>query len=85
MPADLESPEKVGRTAGERAVARLNPRKVETTKVPIVYDKRVASSLVGQQYEEAEGYNNNKATYCSTGSLEKAIEALDKAVGTGQA
>jgi PmbA protein len=45
--ADLESPEKVGRTAGERAVARLNPRKVDTTKVPIVYDKRVSSSLVG--------------------------------------
>jgi PmbA protein len=44
---DLESPEKVGRTAGERAVARLNPRKVDTTKVPIVYDKRVASSLIG--------------------------------------
>jgi PmbA protein len=45
--ADLESSEKVGRSAGERAVARLNPRKVETTKVPVVYDKRVASSLVG--------------------------------------
>jgi PmbA protein len=44
---DLESPEKVGRTAGERAVERLNPRKVDTTKVPIVYDKRVASSLIG--------------------------------------
>jgi PmbA protein len=44
---DLETPEKVGRTAGERAVARLNPRKVDTTKVPIVYDKRVSSSLVG--------------------------------------
>jgi PmbA protein len=45
--ADLESPEKVGRTAGERAVARLNPRKVETTKVPIIYDQRVSSSLIG--------------------------------------
>ena len=45
--ADLESPEKVGRTAGERAVERLNPRKVETTKVPVVYDKRVSSSLLG--------------------------------------
>jgi len=44
--ADLESPEKVGRTAGERAVARLNPRKVETTKVPVVYDKRVSNSLI---------------------------------------
>ncbi len=45
--ADLELPEKVGRTAGERAVARLNPRKVETTKVPIIYDQRVSSSLIG--------------------------------------
>jgi PmbA protein len=45
--ADLESSEKVGRTAGERAVARLNPRKVETTRVPVVYDKRVATSIVG--------------------------------------
>src|SRR5690606_28121722 len=44
---DLESPEKVGRTAGERAVARLNPHKVATTRVPIVDDKRVASSLLG--------------------------------------
>ena len=28
-------------------MARLNPRKVATTKVPVIYDKRVASSLVG--------------------------------------
>jgi PmbA protein len=45
--ADLLSPESVGRMAGERAVARLNPRKVETCKVPVVYDPRVSNSLVG--------------------------------------
>src|SRR5215813_8787729 len=45
--ADLESPMKVGRTAGERTVARANPRKVETCKVPVVYDPRVSGSLVG--------------------------------------
>jgi PmbA protein len=45
--ADLESPEKVGRIAGERTVARANPRKVETCKVPVVYDPRVSGSLVG--------------------------------------
>ncbi len=43
---DLESAGKVGRTAGERAVARLNPRKVTTRKVPVVFDPRVAGSLV---------------------------------------
>jgi PmbA protein len=45
--ADLQSPESVGRSAGERAVARGNPRKVETCEVPIVFDPRVSGSLVG--------------------------------------
>ncbi|MFC0242312.1 TldD/PmbA family protein [Rhodopseudomonas telluris] len=44
---DLMSPETVGRIAGERAAARLNPRKVETCKVPVIFDPRVAGSLVG--------------------------------------
>ncbi len=44
--ADLDSPEKIGRTAGERAVERINPRKVTTRKVPVVFDRRVASTLV---------------------------------------
>jgi PmbA protein len=44
---DLESPERVGRSAGERTVARANPRKVETCNVPVVYDPRVSGSLVG--------------------------------------
>jgi PmbA protein len=45
--SDLASPESVGRKAGERTVARSNPRKVETCKVPVVYDPRVSASLVG--------------------------------------
>ena len=45
--SDLEAPAKVGRTAGERTVARANPRKVETCKVPVVFDPRVSGSLVG--------------------------------------
>jgi PmbA protein len=45
--SDLESPERVGRVAGERTVARANPRKVETCKVPVVFDPRVSGSLVG--------------------------------------
>ena len=43
---DLEAPEKIGRRAAERAIARLNPRKVSTRKVPVVFDPRVAGSLV---------------------------------------
>jgi len=45
--ADLDSAEKVGRTAGERAVERLNPRKVQSKRVPVVFDRRIAGSLIG--------------------------------------
>ncbi|HWD27717.1 MAG TPA: metallopeptidase TldD-related protein [Rhizomicrobium sp.] len=44
---DLASPEAIGRAAGERAVARLGPRKVKSQSVPIVYDPRVSNGLVG--------------------------------------
>jgi PmbA protein len=43
---DLEPAESVGRTAGRRAVERLNPRKVETQRVPVVFDPRVSGSLI---------------------------------------
>jgi PmbA protein len=45
--SDLLSSESIGRRAGERAVARVNPRKVATCKVPVVFDPRVSGSLVG--------------------------------------
>ena len=45
--SDLESPEKIGRTAGERVVRRLNPRKLSSQAVPVIFDRRVASSLIG--------------------------------------
>jgi PmbA protein len=45
--ADLDSAESIGRSAGERAVKRLNPRKVATKRVPVVFEPRVAGSLIG--------------------------------------
>ena len=44
---DLESAAIVGRRAGERTVKRLNPRKVKSQSVPVVFDPREAASLVG--------------------------------------
>jgi PmbA protein len=43
---DLDAPEDIGRKAAERAVDRLNPRKAATQKVPVVFDPRVAGSLL---------------------------------------
>jgi PmbA protein len=44
---DLDAPEDVGARAGERAARRLGPRKLDTARMPVIYDPRVAGSLVG--------------------------------------
>jgi PmbA protein len=44
---DLDDPALIGRSAGDRAIARLNPIRPSTAKLPVVYDPRVAGSLLG--------------------------------------
>jgi PmbA protein len=44
--ADLEDPAEIGRRAGERAVKRLNAKKVKTQQVPVIYDPRVSGGLI---------------------------------------
>jgi PmbA protein len=53
--ADLESPEHIGKVAGERTVKRVNPRKISTRKVPVIFDPRVAGSLIGHLASAANG------------------------------
>jgi PmbA protein len=45
--ADLEDAAGIGQRAGEKAVARLNPVRPRSARMPVVYDPRVASSLLG--------------------------------------
>ncbi len=45
--ADLEDAGALGKRCGEQAVKRLNPRKVRTAQVPVIYEPRVARSLLG--------------------------------------
>ncbi len=44
--SDLEAAALIGQRAGERAVRRLNPRKVVTTKAPVLFDPRVSGGLL---------------------------------------
>ncbi len=44
--ADRPTPVDIGRIAGERAAARLGPRKVSSRTAAVIYDKRVSSSLL---------------------------------------
>lgn len=52
---DLEAPALIGRRAGERAVRRLDPRKVKTQAAPVIFDPRVAGSLVSHLASAANG------------------------------
>ena len=45
--SDLDDPAKIGHSAGERAIARLNPTRPKTARLPVLYDPRVAGSLLG--------------------------------------
>jgi PmbA protein len=53
--ADLRSPEEIGRIAGERAVARLGAVKPQTGTYPVLYDERVAGSLMGHLLSAVNG------------------------------
>ena len=44
---DLEDAAEIGRRAGERTVARLNPVRVAPGTMPVLFDARVATSLLG--------------------------------------
>ncbi len=44
---DLDDPVAIGRRAAERAIARLNPVRAKTARIPVVFDPRVSSSILG--------------------------------------
>ncbi|MBU6420245.1 MAG: TldD/PmbA family protein [Proteobacteria bacterium] len=45
--ADLGDPAQLGRNAAARALARMNPRRPATAKLPVLFDPRVAGSILG--------------------------------------
>ena len=69
----LESPEEVGKTAAERTLRRLGARKVKTAKVPIVFEKTVAGSLIGHIFEAVNGDSIYRGASFLTGKLNERI------------
>jgi len=53
--AGLETPEHVGRVAAERTVRRLGARKVETQRVPVVFEPRTARTLLDNLFQAVHG------------------------------
>lgn len=53
--SELERPGAVGRKAAERTVARLGARKISTRKAPVLFEARIASSLIGHLVAAVSG------------------------------
>ena len=70
---DLAAPEVVGRYAAERALSRLNSRRVPTTKVPVLFESTVAAGLLGAYVQATSGGAlYRKATFLAD-SLGRAV------------
>lgn len=72
---DLDGPEEIGRLAAERTVARLNPAKVPSGTMPIVYDPRVGGSLIGHLIGAITGSAIARKTSFLLGREDEAIFA----------
>lgn len=53
--ADLADAAAIGRSAGERAVARLGPARPATARMPVLFDPRAAGSLLGHLASAVNG------------------------------
>jgi PmbA protein len=71
--AQLESPEEVGRTAAGRALRRLHAVKVDTQKVPVVFEPRTARTLLDNLFEAVHGMSIYHHESFLTGKLGEKV------------
>ena len=45
--SDLKDADSIGKRAGERTIRRLNPRKLKSCTAPVIFEQRLARSLIG--------------------------------------
>lgn len=73
--ADLDPAEAIGLRAGERAVARLNPRQADTGTATVIWEPRAATGLVGHLVGAINGAAIARKTSFLKDSLGKAVFA----------
>ncbi len=71
--AELAGPEQVGRYAAERALARLNARRVKTAEVPVLFESTVAAGLLGAYVQATSGGALYRKTTFLLDSLGKPV------------
>jgi PmbA protein len=70
---DLRDAAEIGRSAGQKAVGRLHPQKVASARVPVIYEPRVAASLLGHLSAAINGAAVARGTTFLKDKLDTAI------------
>jgi len=73
--ADMDSAESIGRLAGERAVRRLNPGKLSSGRMSVVFDPRIGGGLIGHFTGAINGGNIARGTSFLIGREEEQVFA----------
>lgn len=71
--AELRSPEEIGRIAAARAAERVGARRPKTGAYPVLFDERVASSLIGHLLAAANGSSVARGASWLRGSLGEQV------------
>jgi PmbA protein len=69
----LESAEQVGKVAAQRTLRRLGGRKVKTSKVPVIFDPMVATSILEHIFEGVNGDSVYRGASFLAGKLGQKI------------
>jgi PmbA protein len=69
----LETPESVGLKAAKRALRRLGAVKVDTQKVPVIFEPRIARSLLGNIFDAVDGRSIYRKASFLAGKLGEKI------------
>tara|TARA_B100000700_G_scaffold300095_1_gene367833 strand:- start:320 stop:1651 length:1332 start_codon:yes stop_codon:yes gene_type:complete len=70
---DLQKPSVIGRSAAEKAIQRLNPKKIDSCKASVVFDKRISNDLLGYLASAIAGPAIARETSFLKDSLHKQI------------
>ena len=71
--SDLPSAKEIGLSAAQKTLKRLNAKKISSTKLPVVFDKRISNDLLGYLASSISGTSIARGTSFLKDSLGKQI------------
>ena len=71
--SDLRAPSEIGRTAAERTLLRRDPRKPPTGTYPVLFDERIAASLIGHLLGAVNGSAITRGASFLRGSMDQKV------------